>query len=240
MKLQDFSYRQFLPEVILQCLRWYLRYPISYRNLEEMMIERGVEVDHTTLYRWVQAYSVELAKRVRLYAKPYSTSWRVDAPERRQSQTYVKVKGKWKYLYRVVDSQGCTIDFMLSSTRDIIAAKRFFKQAMSNSATKPKTITTDKHPSYIKAIIQLKAQKILPKALLHRQCKYLNNIVESDHRRIKRITNPMLGFKTINSAKRCIAGIEAMAMMVKKQTHYLKLSILEQVQFVKRLFNVYA
>jgi len=232
MKSQDFSYRQFLPEVILQCLRWYLRYPISYRNLEEMMIERGVEVDHTTLYRWVQAYSVELAKRIRFYSKLYSMSWRVD-------ETYIKVKGKWKYLYRAVDSQGCTIDFMLSSTRDIIAAKRFFKQAISNSATKPKTITTDKHPSYIKAITQLQVQKILPKALVHRQCKYLNNIIESDHRRIKRITNPMLGFKTMNSAKRCIGGIEAMAMMVKKQTHYLKFSILEQVEFVKRLFHIY-
>jgi IS6 family transposase len=129
---------------------------------------------------------------------------------------------------------------MLSSTRDIIAAKRFFKQEISNSATKPKTITTDKHPFYIKAISQLQAQKILPKTLMHRQCKYLNNIIESDHRRIKRIINPMLGFKTINSAKRCIQGIEAMVMIVKKQTHYLKLSILEQVQFVKRLFNVYA
>jgi transposase-like protein len=155
-------------------------------------------------------------------------------------ETYIKVKSKWKYLYRAVDSQGCTIDFMLSSTRDIIAAKRFFKQAMSNSVTKPKTITTDKHSSYIKAITQLKTQKILPKTLVHRQCKYLNNIIESDHRRIKRITNPMLGFKTMNSAKRCIQGIEAMAMMVKKQTHYLKLSILEQVQFVKRLFHIYA
>jgi IS6 family transposase len=100
MKLRDFSYRQFLPEIILQCLRWYLRYPISYRNLEEMMVERGVEVDHTTLYRWVQAYSVELSKRIRFYAKSYSVFWRVDAPERRQSQTYIKVKDQWKYLYR--------------------------------------------------------------------------------------------------------------------------------------------
>ena len=110
---------------------------------------------------------------------------------------------------------------------------------MSNSAIKPKTITTDKHPSYIKAISQLKVQKVIPRTLLHRQCKSLNNVIESDHRRIKRITNSMLGFKTMNSAKRCIAGIEAMAMMVKKQTHYLRLSILEQVQFVKRLFYIY-
>jgi IS6 family transposase len=129
---------------------------------------------------------------------------------------------------------------MLSPTRDIIAAKRFFKRAISNSTTKPKTITTDKHPSYIRAISQLKTQKILPKDLMHRQCKYLNNTIESDHRRIKRITNPMLGFKTTNSAKRCIFRIEAIAMMVKKQIHYLRLSILEQVQFIKKLFNVYA
>jgi IS6 family transposase len=201
-----------------------------------MMIERGVEVDHTT--RWIQAYSVELTKRIRFYAKPYSTSWRVDAPERRQSQTYIKVKGKRKYLYRAVDSQGCTIDFILSSTRDIVAAKRFFKQAITHSAIKPKTIMTDKHSSYIKAITQLQAQKILPKALVHRQCKYLNNIIESDHWRIKGITNSMLGFKTMNSAKRCIQGIEAMAMMGKRQTHHLKLSILEQVQFVKKLFHI--
>jgi len=133
MKPRDFHYRHFLPEVMLQCLRWYLRYPISYRNLEEMMIERGVEVDHTTLYRWVQAYSVELAKRIRYYSKPYSTSWRVD-------ETYIKVKGKWKYLYRAVDKYG----------RDIGAAKKFFKQIMINSALKPKTINTDKHSSIIK------------------------------------------------------------------------------------------
>jgi IS6 family transposase len=181
-----------------------------------------------------------LAKRVRFYAKPRSTSWRVDAPERRQSQTYIKVKGKWKYLYRAVDSQGCTIDFMLSSTRDIIAVKRFFKQTISNGAVKPKTITTDKHSSYIKAISQLQAQNTLPKSLVHRQCKYVNNIIESDHQRVKRIANPMLGFKTMDSAKRCIQSIEAMAMMLKRQTHYLKLSILEQVQFVKRLFRIYA
>jgi transposase-like protein len=183
MKHKDFHYRHFLPEVILQCLRWYLRYPISYRNLEEMMIERGIEVYHTTLYRWVQAYSVELAKRIRYYSKPYSTSWRVD-------ETYIKVKGKWKYLYRAADKYGSTLDFML----------------------------------YL---------------LLHRQCKYLNNIIESDQRRIKRRINPMSGFKTFNTARRCIFGIEAMAMIIKKETHYLRLSILEQVQFVKRLFYIY-
>lgn len=126
-----------------------------------------------------------------------------------------------------------------SSTRSIVAAKKFFKQAISNCAIKPTTITTDKHAPYIKAIKQLKDQKILPKRLIHRQCKYLNNVIESDHRRIKRIINPMLGFKSMLTSKRCISGIEAMAMIIKRQTHYLRLSIQEQVKFVNRLFYVY-
>ena len=197
-----------------------------------MIVERGVKVDHTTLYRWVQAYSALLAKRICYYSKPYASSWRVD-------ETYIKVKGKDKYLYRAVDNKGCTIDFMLSSTRDIAAAKRFFKQAINNCAIKPTIITTDKHAPYIKAIKQLIDQKILPKGLIHRQCKYLNNVIESDHRRIKRIINPMQGFKSMLTAKRCISGIEAMAMIIKKQTHYLRLSIQEQVKFINRLFYVY-
>jgi IS6 family transposase len=154
-------------------------------------------------------------------------------------ETYIKVKGKDKYLYRAVDNKGCSIDFMLSSTRDIEAAKRFFKQAITNCAIKPTTITTDKHAPYIKAIKQLKDQTILPKVLIHRQCKHLNNVIESDHRRIKRIINPMLGLKSILTAKRCISWIESMAMIIKRQTHYLRLSILEQVQFVNRLFYIY-
>lgn len=126
MKHPDFQYRRFLPTVILQCMRWYLRYPISYRNLEEMMVERGIKVDHTTLYRWVQRYAPEFEKRIRWYAKVPSTSWRVD-------ETYVKVKGDWKYLYRAVDKHGNTLDFMLFSKRNYASALRFFRQILSST-----------------------------------------------------------------------------------------------------------
>ena len=232
MKAKKFRYRHFLPEIILQCLRWYLRYPLSYRQLEEMLNELGVEVDHTTIYRWVQQYAPEFEKRIRWYARPLSWSLRVD-------ETYIKVKGQWKYLYRAVDKTGKTIDFMLSHTRDLKAAKRFFKKMLKHCLEKPSTITTDKHSSYGKAIIELKKEGILNKNLTHRQSKYLNNIIEQDHRRIKRRISPMLGFQSFKTANRTIKGIEAMAMMVKEQTIFLKKSFQDQCQFFNQLFNVY-
>jgi transposase-like protein len=232
MKLQEFRYRHFLPPVILQCLRWYLRYPISYRQLEEMICERGIKVDHTTIYRWVQHYSPEFEKRIRWYARPLSWSLRVD-------ETYIKVKGQWKYLYRAVDSYGRTVDFMLSHRRDINAAKRFFKKMLKHCKEKTSTVTTDKHAPYTKAIKELKDEGIFSQTLNHRQSKYLNNILEQDHRRIKRITRPMLGFQSFKTANRTIKGIEAMAMMIKEQTIYLKKNFQDQIQFFNRLFNVY-
>jgi transposase-like protein len=181
MKPQEFRYRHFLPTIILQCLRWYLRYPISYRQLAEMISERGVEVDHTTIYRWIQHYAPEFEKRIRWYARPLSWSVRVD-------ETYIKVKGQWKYLYRAVDSYGKTVDFMLSHRRDIEAAKRFFKKMVKHCKEKPSTLTTDKHAPYAKAIKELKEEGLLSQTLNHRHSQYLNNILEQDHRRIKRMT----------------------------------------------------
>lgn len=228
----DFQYRRFLPTIILQCMRWYLRYPISYRNLAEMMIERGVDINHTTIYRWVQRYAPDFEKRIRWYARSYAKSWKVD-------ETYIKVKGKWKYLYRAVDRYGNTIDFMLCSKRNYESALRFFKQALLSNKQCPSTITTDKHSSYALAINTLIREKKMKSDLQHRQSKYLNNIIEQDHRRIKRIVKPMMGFKSINTARRTIKGIEAMAMIVKQQTRCFCRTIQEQVQFVNRLFHIY-
>jgi transposase-like protein len=152
------------------------------------MAERGVEVDHTTIMRWVHQYSPEIEKKVRRHLRPTNDSWRVD-------ETYIKVKGEYKYLYRAVDSDGNTIDFMLSAKRDRKAAKRFFKKALgSNHNQTPRVITVDKNPAYPAAVNELKNDKILPKNVGLRQIKYLNNIVEQDHRSIKRIVRPMLGF----------------------------------------------
>jgi len=233
MKPKESRYRHFLPQVILQCLRWYLRYPLSYRQLAEMIIERGIKVDHTTIYRWIQHYAPEFEKRIRWYARPSAWSLRVD-------ETYIKVKGQWKYLYRAVDKYGRTVDFMLAHSRDLAAAKRFFKKMLKQCKHMPSSITTDKHSSYHTAIGELKKEGILDQRLKHRQIKYLNNILEQDHRRIKRRIRPMLGFQSFKTANRTLKGIEAMAMMIKEQPIYLTKSFQDQVRFFNRLFNVYA
>ncbi len=169
------KWRHFQPDLTLLNVRWYLRYGLSYRDLEEMMMERGVKVDHTTLYRWVQAYSPELDKRCRRHLKPTSDSWWVD-------ETYIKIKGVWKSLYRAVDSEGNTLDFMLSAKRDTKAAKRFFKKVLNASHTiEPRVITVDKNAAYPPAIAGLKKDEALPEATETRQSKYLNNTVEMNH-----------------------------------------------------------
>src|SRR5215469_8257320 len=148
-----FKWRHFQAEIILLCVRWYLRYPLSYRDLEEILLERGVHVDHTTISRWVQGYGPELEKRCRSHLKATNDSWRVD-------ETYVKVKKAWMYLYRAVDSQGNTLEFLLSPTRDAQAAKRFFTKALTAPHTStPRVITVDKNPTYPKAWKRVESRK---------------------------------------------------------------------------------
>jgi len=197
--------------VILWALRWYLAFPISYRDLAVMLADRGVMVDHTTLFRWVQAYAATLEQRVRRHLRPCTGSWRVD-------ETYIRVKGVWTYLYRAVDSLGQTIDFHLSARRDAAAAKRFFRKALRQPHTvNPRTITVDKNPAYPRAVRDLKRSGQLWRFSRLRQRKYLNNIVEQDHRRIKRLVRPGLGFGSLRTARRTLAGYEAMAMIRKGQ-----------------------
>lgn len=208
---QSFKGRQFTIEVILWAVRWYLMFPISYRDLELMLQDRGVEIAHTTLFRWVQAYAPEIEKRIRPHLRPSNGSWRVD-------ETYVRVKGRWMYLYRAVDSRGQTIDFLLSVKRDAEAAKRFFRKALGQPHTvNPRTITVDKNPAYPCAIEQMKEDGELWRFSRLRQCKFLNNIVEQDHRRMKRLVRPGLGFGGFHTARRTLAGYEVMAMVRKGQ-----------------------
>ena len=206
-----FKGRQFTAEVILCAVRWYLQFPISYRDLECMLADRGVRVDHTTLFRWIQAYAPELEKRIRPHLRPTNGSWRVD-------ETYIRVKGEWVYLYRAVDATGQTIDFLLSPKRDAAAARRFFRKALKQSHTvNPRTITVDKNAAYPIALKTVKRGGELWRFAKLRQVKVLNNIVEQDHRRIKRLVRPGLGFKSFVSASQTIAGYEAMAMIRKGQ-----------------------
>ncbi len=199
------------------------------------MAERGVEVDHSTLNRWVLQYAPELDKRIRPHLKPTNDSWRVD-------ETYIKIKGVWKYLYRAVDSQGNTLDFMLSAKRDSKAAARFFRKVLKGQHTQsPRVITVDKNAAYSAAIDALKAEETIEKETELRQSKYLNNIIEQDHRNIKRIVKPMMGFKTFNSARRTLSGIEAMNMIRKGQVKGMKQGDgVSEVKFIEALFGVVA
>jgi transposase-like protein len=181
-----FKWKHYQPEMILLTVRWYLRYNLSFRNLVEMMEERGLSMAHTTIMRWVHQYGPELDARVRSHLKLTNDSWRVD-------ETYIKVKGQWMYLYRAVDSEGNSIDFYLSKTRDKQAAKCFFKKALrSVHVSKPRVMTVDKNLAYPIAIEQLKKEKSIPDGMQVRQQKYLNNIVEQDHSFIKKRIRSML------------------------------------------------
>jgi len=171
-----FKWRHFQADIILLCVRWYLRYALSYRDLKEMMAERGLCVDHTTIFRWGKSYAPELEKRCRPHVKGTTDSWRVD-------ETYIKVKKQWVYLYRAVDSQGNTLDFWLSSTRDGEAASRFFVKTLAASHTsEPRVINVDKNAAYPKAFAELKAAGQIPENCELRQVKYLNNLIEQDQR----------------------------------------------------------
>jgi transposase-like protein len=187
------------------------------------------------VYRWIQAYAPELDKRCRPQLKPTNDSWRVD-------ETYIKVKGKWKYLYRAVDSLGNTLEFMLSAKRDATAAQRFFRKTLSTTHTQaPRVINVDKNAAYPKAVDDLKANKALPAAVELRQNKYLNNRIEQDHRFIKRLVNPSMGFGSFNTARRTLRGYEAMNMIRKGQVQGVERGdIVATVGFVSQIFGVVA
>jgi putative transposase len=198
---------RFPKEIILVCIRWYAAYALSYRNLEEMMQERGVAVDHSTISRWAIRFLPLLEKVLRQRKRPVGSSWRMD-------ETYIKVAGQWKYLYRAVDKQGRTIDFLLRAKRDTVAAAKFFEKAMKQNGD-PQKVAMDKSGANKAAIDGINEGRDIQIEV--RQIKYLNNIVEQDHRSVKRITQPMLGFKSFSAARAILAGIELMHMIRKGQ-----------------------
>jgi IS6 family transposase len=253
-----FKWRHFEAEIILICLCWYLRYALSYRDVEELMAERGLSIDHTTIYRWVQRYAPELEKRSRPHLKACNDSWKVD-------ETYIKVRKVWMYLYRAVDSQGNTLEFLLSPTRDAESAKRFFIKAFQSSSRATsgvcpmremdtafslpiaplapelvlRVINVDKNAAYPKALADLKAAGILPEQVELRQIKYLNNLIEQDHRFIKRLTKPGMGFFSVETAWRTFQGFEVMNMIRKGQVQgVVKGDVGGQVALVAKLFGV--
>ena len=213
----SFKQRHFKKEMILMLVRWYIAYSLSYRDIEELASERGLKVDHSTINSWVIHYAPQLEERFRnRHKRPVGISWRMD-------ETYIKVKGQWLYLYRAVDKEGQTVDFMLSEKRDEPAARAFFEKAIRSSGL-PDKVTMDKIGANkagidtinltLTLLFMLGGTFIL---LTVRQIKYLNNIVEQDHRFIKKITKPMKGFKAFHSAAATLSGIELHHMLRKKQ-----------------------
>src|SRR5438270_9904656 len=228
-----FKVRHFEPEIIILCVRRYLRYALSLRNLEEIMTERNVHVDHVTIWRWIQCYVPELSRRCRRELRKTNGSWRVD-------ETYLRVTGKWTYLYRAVDSTGDTIDFLLSPTRDAAAAKRFFQKALrSPSHPRPRVINVDGNPSYPKVIDALKRTRELGRRCRCRPVRYLNNVVEQDHRAIKRRVRASQGFRSFHSAWRMLQGIETMNMIRKGQVRWIaKGNVAGQAMFVEDILGL--
>lgn len=199
-------------DVIAQCVRWHLAYALSLRNLEEMMAERGVFVDHSTLHRWVIRMVPLLDKVFRRYKRRPGGRWRMD-------ETYIRVRGQWKYLYRAVDSDGQTIDFLLTAKRDTAAALRFFRKAIRQHG-EPEVVTIDKSGANTAALAELNTGREKDDCIKVRQSKYLNNLVEQDHRNIKRRIKLMTGFKSFRRAQAILAGIEIIHMLRKGQLQH--------------------
>ncbi len=214
-----FKGRHFDRSVILLCVRWYLAYNLSLRNLEEMMAERGISVDHATIHRWVVRYSPELLKRFTARKRMVTGKWHVD-------KTYIKVRGRWTYLYRAIDSNGDTVEFWFSERRNLAAAKRFLRTALKRHG-RPERIVIDGSQTNREAIVSCDIADRLQdnsrrklKPIRIRQSAYLNNRIEQDHRSIKRRIRPMMGFKSMSSARAILGGIEMVHMMRKGQANY--------------------
>ena len=196
-----FAGRHFDRDVIILCVRWHLRFKLSLRDLVEIIAERGLPLAHTTIMRWVQHYAPEFEKRWKRFGSSVGPSWRVD-------ETYVKNGGKWCYLYRAVDRAGNTVDFRLSPRRNVAAAKAFFRKAIKGQGCAPRTITLDGYAASHRAVCELKADGSLAADTKLRSSKYLNNLIEQDHRNVKQRLAVMLGLKRFRNAAVTIAGIE--------------------------------
>jgi putative transposase len=203
----SFKGAHFPQDIILTGVRWYVAYPLSTRPIEELMRERGVHVDHSTINRWVIKYSPLLEEAFHRRKRPVWVSWRMD-------ETYIRVKGEWRYLYRAVDKHGQTIDFLLTEHRDQEAARRFLKKAIRRHGV-PETITIDGSEANAAAIRSY--NEAHGTTIIIRQVKYLNNMVEQEPRGVKRITRPMLGFKSFEAAQDTLVGLELMHMLKKRQ-----------------------
>src|ERR1700709_176470 len=205
----DFRGRHFEAALIVQAVSWYLRYPLSYRDIEELFLERGLEVDHSTLNRWVLAYAPLIEKRLRQFRRPHCGSVRIEEP-------YIKVRGQWRYLYRAIDKYGEAIDFLLTANRDLDAAKRFFRKVLQDQPLlAPDRIGTDGPGPSPPAIAASREEGLLPRTPTHYVTKHLQQGIESDHFQVKRPMPRVGDFRSFNTARRTIQGFKAMLWLRK-------------------------
>jgi len=205
----DFKGRHYEAALIVQAVSWYLRYPLSYRDIEELFLERGVEVDHSTLGRWVLAYAPLIEKRLRQFRRPHCGSVRID-------ETYIRVRGEWRYLYRAINKHGSPVDFLLTARRDLDAAKCFFRKMLADQPLlAPNRIGTDGASTYPSAIVAARSDGLLPHTPVHYVTKHLQQGIESDHFRVKKNMPRIGGFQSFRTARRTIQGFEAMLWLRK-------------------------
>ena len=233
-KTKPFKWKHAVGDVIIWLVTWYSRYALSYRDLKEIATERGFTLDHSTIYRWVQEYAPEINKRTKPYLKSTCDSWKVD-------ETYVKIKGIWHYLYRAIDKEGNTLDWMLSKHRNKKAAKRFFKKLLGNGHTiDPGVINVDKSPTFPPALSELQATNEAPKKTKLRAIKYLNNRMENDHKFTKSKSRYRQWYQSFSTARNTLDGIETMRMIQKGQVRYVGKNVVKQNSFVRGLFGLAA
>jgi IS6 family transposase len=231
---KPFKWKHAVGEVILWLVTWYSRYALSYSDLKEIAAERGFALNRSTIYRWVQEYAPEISKRTKPYLKSTCDSWSLD-------ETYVKIKGIWHYLYRAIDKEGNTLDWMLSRNRNKQAAKRFFKKLLGNKHTiDPRVINVDNSPTFPPALIELQAVNEMPKKTKLRAVKYLNNRMENDHKSTKSKSRYRQWYQSFATARNTLDGIETMRMIQKGQVSDVGKNVMKQLSFVRSLFSLAA
>ncbi len=234
MNRNPFKRHRFPPQVILLAVRWYCRYPLSYRDVRDLLMERGIHVEPSTINRWVVKFGPVIAAETRKLHYPRSMYWHVD-------ETYIRVSGKWRYLWRIVDEKGRYVDFRLSAKRDSKAAKAFLNQARRNCGHyPPATIVTDKAPTYPALIQAMGDHAYFNEPVIHIDKKWLNNRIESDHAALKRIVNPGKGFKSLRTAKPTLLAIEAFRTIKRGDLYTPPENPRAEIRIVDQMFGIAA
>jgi IS6 family transposase len=228
-----FKHHRFPQEIILCAVRWYLRFPLSYQDVVDLLAERGISVDRSTVFRWVQKFGPELTKRTEKYLRRASVDWHVD-------ETYIRIGGKWRYLWRAIDANGQMVDFRLTARRDAKAAKAFLNKAIDRVRLhRPVTIVTDKAPTYRRVIREIN-HRYAPHfdSIRHIDRKWKNNLIESDHAAQSGLLGCRQSFRSLRSAKATLNGIETIRTIKRGHIHNKQPGILAEIQFITQLFEV--